>query len=103
MSKIAQLQAYLEQNPKDCFLLHALGLEYVKIGEFETAKSFFERVLETDPQYVGTYYHLGKTYEQLEDSELAMDTYRKGAEVADKIEDSHALSELNMAIWELED
>ncbi len=103
MSKIAQLEALLSDNPKDCFVLHALGLEHVKLGKMEQAKDFFVRVLEADPDYVGTYYHLGKVYEELQDDELAMDAYRKGAQVAEKLEDTHAKSELDMAIWELED
>ncbi len=103
MSKIPQLEALLAQNNKDCFVLHALGLEYIKIDEPERAKDFFVQVLEADPDYVGTYYHLGKVYEQLDDPELAMDTYRKGSAVAEKLEDTHAKSELDMAIWELED
>ncbi len=103
MSKIPQLEALLSENPKDCFLLHALGLEHVKLGDYDAARRFFIQVLEQDADYVGTYYHLGKTYEELDDVELAMDTYRKGAEVAERIEDTHAKSELDMAIWELED
>ncbi len=103
MSKIEKLQAFLQEDPEDCFLLHALGLEYVKIGDLNTALSYFQKVLSVDEKYVGTYYHLGKTYESLNDLELAMDTYLQGATIADELEDSHALSELNTAIWELED
>ncbi len=103
MSKIAQLEALLTENPKDCFVLHALGLEHIKLGKMEQAKDFFLRVLDADPDYVGTYYHLGKVYEELQDDELAMDAYRAGAQVAEKLEDTHAKSELDMAIWELED
>ncbi len=103
MSKVDKLQALLRDNPKDCFLLHALGLEHVKVGKYEEALSYFVSVLDYDPDYVGTYYHLGKLYEDMDDLDLAMDTYRRGAEVADKLEDTHARSELDTAIWELED
>ena len=37
MDRIQQLKAYLAASPTDSFLQHALGLEYIKLGEEEQA------------------------------------------------------------------
>lgn len=55
-----------------------------------------------DPDYVGTYYHLGKLYEEIEEGEKALEIYQKGIEIAKKIKDQHALSELMGAKMNLE-
>ncbi len=103
MKRVEKLKEFLEENPKDCFVLHALGLEYEKQGELEEAQKYFLRVLDTDPDYVGTYYHLGKLYESQAKEEMALDTYNKGIEVAQKLKDKHSQSELETAVWELEE
>ena len=57
MDRIARIQAFLEQNPKDSFLRHALALEYIKLGQLNDAKTLFLAVLSDNPDYVGFYYH----------------------------------------------
>ena len=99
MDRIPRLIEMLETNPQDCFLLHALGLEYAKLGDVQAAKTYFERVLNTDPTYVGTYYQLAKLLEQLGDSIQAISVYEKGMEQAKASNDLHAYNELRSA-WE---
>ncbi len=103
MNRVEKLQDFLSENPNDCFVLHALGLEYLKDGKTDQARDCFLRVLETDPNYVGTYYHLGKTYEQLGQETAAMNTYQKGIQIALQLNDRHSRSELETAVWELGD
>lgn len=93
----------LEQNEKDCFLLHALGLEYIKIGDIETGVTYFQKVLMYDENYVGTYYHLAKNYEKLQLLQKANETYIQGMQVAKSCNDKHAYNELLMAYEELND
>lgn len=103
MSKIPQLMKLLEQNQNDCFLLHALGLEYIKIGDMEKGIDYFQKVLICDENYVGTYYHLAKSFEKMQLIEKANVTYTKGMEVAKRCNDKHAYNELLMAYEELND
>ena len=42
MERIQKLKEFLQVNPDDSFVQHALALEYVKIGEDEQAKELFE-------------------------------------------------------------
>ncbi len=100
-TRIEKLKSMLEQQPEDCFLLHALGLEHVKIDEYEAAISLFEQVLDVDENYVGTYYHLALALANVgEDSKAVFD---KGIAIAQSQNDKHAESELRMAYDEIFD
>jgi Tfp pilus assembly protein PilF len=91
----------LEKNPKDNFLRHALALEYIKTGEDTKARKLFETILTEFPDYVGSYYHLAKLLEKIGDMEAAIQWYEKGMEVAKKVGDRHAYSELQGAYEDL--
>lgn len=47
-------------------------------GSFEEARYFLDRSLELNPDYIGTYYWLGKTYLKLKNSKKAYDLFEKG-------------------------
>jgi len=99
--RILKLQSFLELTPDDSFLKHALALEYVKEGNDAAARLLFEELLSTDPQYIGSYYHLGKLLERLDDPAAAVDCYRKGLQLSKAAGDEHAYNELNAALHEL--
>ena len=99
--RIEKLQEFLKENPKDSFVLHALGLEYVKLGDDAQAMSFFKQVLENDPGYVGTYYQLGKLYERDGFIEEASRIYKAGILTAEGAKDVKARNELEAAYEDL--
>ncbi|MBS1761212.1 MAG: tetratricopeptide repeat protein [Bacteroidetes bacterium] len=101
MNRIDKIKELLVQNPTDSFLQHALALEYIKLGDDESAKVLFIEVLNREPNYVGSYYHLAKLYERNEDFEQAVLWYEKGMEEAKKVGDNHAFGELRAAYEEL--
>jgi tetratricopeptide (TPR) repeat protein len=101
MDRIEKLKEFLRQDPNDNFSRHALGLEFVKRGEELLARELFEEILQRDPGYVGTYYHLGKLLERAGDEHAAIRVYSKGIEEAKRIDDIHALNELRSALEEL--
>ncbi|EEI91876.1 tetratricopeptide repeat protein [Sphingobacterium spiritivorum ATCC 33300] len=96
-SKFEQLQAYLKESPLDPFLHYALANEYLKTGEDLEALSRFIKLTEQFPDYVGTYYHLGKLLEKLDRKDDALLYYQKGMEVAKAKRNMHALNELKGA------
>src|SRR5947207_1597589 len=77
-TRIEQLKKFLGQNSNDSFVLYALAIEYVNIGDDETALDYFKKILQHHPDYTGLYYHLGKLYERMRRKELAEETYREG-------------------------
>lgn len=101
-NRIEQLLEFLKESPNDNFLRYALAQEYVKAGDKQTGYNYYFGLLNDDPDYVATYYHLGKLYESDEENEKALATYAQGIEVATKIGDQHSLSELQSAKLELE-
>lgn len=103
MDRIAKLKVLLLQSPNDSFLKHALALEYIKLGDDETAKIYFETLLEAEPGYVGSYYHLAKLLERKGESDAAISVYEKGMKEAKAASDVHAYNELQAAYEDLMD
>ncbi|MEQ1678118.1 MAG: hypothetical protein ABL876_15530, partial [Chitinophagaceae bacterium] len=66
MDRISKLKEFLAASPADSFLQHALALEYIKLGDDEQARGLFEEILNREPGYIGSYYHLAKLLERQE-------------------------------------
>jgi tetratricopeptide (TPR) repeat protein len=103
MDRIEKIKAMLIENPTDSFLNHALGLEFVKIGNETEAIERFRQVIEMDSMYVGTYYHLAKALERNNDLNDAIAVYQSGILIAASLNDRHAKNELQMALDEILD
>jgi Tfp pilus assembly protein PilF len=101
MDRVARILEFLSANPKDSFLRHALALEYLKLGEDRKARELFEAVLTDDPGYVGSYYHLAKLMENMQETGKAIHWYEKGMEAAKKAGDQHSYNELQAAYEDL--
>jgi tetratricopeptide (TPR) repeat protein len=101
MDRIAKLQELLLVNPADAFAQHALALEFIKIGNDAEARKHFEELLDREPGYVGSYYHLGKLLERGGDIDKAIKIYEKGMEEAKKAGDQKAYGELRGVYEEL--
>lgn len=101
-SRLTKLMAFLKDSPDDSFILFAIAKEHEKLGAVNTALEYYKKLTVVDPNYVGTYYHLGKLQEEAEATDEALKIYQKGIEVAKEIKDQHALSELMGAKMNLE-
>ena len=99
MNRIDKILELLQQMPNDNFLRHALALEYINIGKDDEAKILFESVLKDSPDYIGSYYHLGKLLERTGEKEQAIGCYEKGMQQAKLANDQHAYNELQ-AVYE---
>jgi Tfp pilus assembly protein PilF len=94
MDRIGKLKTFLMSNPADSFLQHALALEYIKMGNETEAKKLFEEILDREPGYIGSYYHLGKLLERNGEKEEALKVYARGMEESRKAGDRHSYNEL---------
>jgi len=99
---IDTLKEFLTDDPNDTFVLFALAKEYEKQKLLKLSLDTFLHLKDKDVNYVGLYYHLGKLYEELGETDLALLTYEDGVSVAKKAADFHALSELHNAKMNLE-
>jgi tetratricopeptide (TPR) repeat protein len=103
MNRMEKLLAYLQDQPNDPFLRHALALEYQKTGQLEEAIKIWRQLLNDSPDYVGSYYHLAAALTSQNAVQEALEWYEKGLAVAKKAGDNHAWNELRMAYDDLMD
>ncbi|MBD3749470.1 MAG: tetratricopeptide repeat protein [Sphingobacteriales bacterium] len=94
INRLEQLLEFSKNEPHDPFLKYALATEYLRLNNPEKALWFYLDLVNQHPDYIGTYYHLGKLYEQLQQSDKALEIYEQGIAIAKKIKDQHALNEL---------
>ena len=100
--RLEQLKALLIEDPDNSFLLFAIAKELEGLEQPDAAIETFLGLIEKDEDYVGTYYHLAKLYEAASDKINALHIYEKGILIAKKLNDLHALSELQNAKMNLE-
>ena len=103
MSRLEQLQKFLEQDPRDSFTRYAIGLEYASKKDLDLAIQSFEELRSLDASYVPTYYQLAACYRDKSDRTNAEAIYKLGISQARAANDLHAASELQAALDELDD
>jgi len=103
MERIEKLRQFLLVDPHDAFVKHALALEYSKIGEDATARQLWEEILQRDPAYTGSYYHLAKLLERTGEKDLAILWYQRGMDAAKAAGEKRTYNELQAAHEDLTD
>jgi len=103
MDRIEKLKEFLLADPHDAFVKHALALEYVNLGEEAQARRLWEEILQRDPSYVGSYYHLARLLERTGQPALALQWYEKGMAAARAAGERKAYNELQAAYEDLQD
>jgi len=96
-NRLQKLLEFLESEPNDEFVQYALATEYLKLNDTAKALEYYEKLVANHPNYTGTYYHLGKLYEQLDRKDDAIKTYQQGMLITRQKRDNHAFSELQSA------
>lgn len=100
-NRLNQLLELLSESKEDSFLLFAVAKEYEKRQEFDQALAHYLKITAFSPKYVGVYYHLGKLYEHLGDTEQAIKTYEAGIKMASAANDAHSRNELSTALMQI--
>ena len=96
--RVKKLEALLEKQGNDPFLLYGLGMEYKKAGDLAKALEYLQRTVQADAGYCYAYYQRGQVHELAGDVEAARSAYREGIEAALKKGDEHARSEIQGAL-----
>ncbi len=100
--RINKLLEFYTATPNDTFVIYALANEYVQCGQDDEALKYYNILQENFPDYVATYYHLGKLYARRELKDEALEIYKTGIEKAKLAKDNHSLAELQTAFTNLD-
>ncbi len=92
----------LETNPRDSFLHYAAALEHQKNGDLNGAIKIMQKIVKNDPDYLASYYQLGKMLEEKNKAEEAVEVYKSGKSIARKQNDMKTLGELAEALMLLD-
>ena len=92
-SRLDQLFDFYKEDPNDPFTIYAIATEYLKI-DIEKSRYYYELLLANHENYVGTYYHAGKLYEQIGEKDQAEKIYKKGMQISRQEGNQHAFAEL---------
>lgn len=98
--RLKQLYKFYEEEPNDPFNSYALALEYLKTDR-EKAEEFFEILLEKHSDYLPTYYHAAKFFQDKGERTKAIGLYERGIHLAQTSGDRKAAMELKSAYDEL--
>lgn len=102
MSRLAQLEALLQADPRDPFLLYGLAQEHAKLNDHARAIDFYDRCLAADPAYGYAYFHKARAQLALDDPAAARATLEAGLRAARDAGDAHAVSEIRGFLDELD-
>jgi tetratricopeptide (TPR) repeat protein len=95
------LEQFVAQKPADAFARYGLALECAKLGDDQAATGHFEKLLETNPQYVAGYFQYGQFLSRLGRLDEARKLLSDGIVVAQKAGDSHSRDEMQAALSSL--
>jgi Tfp pilus assembly protein PilF len=98
--RLKQLHKFYEEDPSDPFNVYALALEYLH-ADIAKAEQFFEILLKEHKDYLPTYYHAARLFQDKGEKEKAISVYENGISLARTCGDRKALRELQSAYDEL--
>jgi HemY protein len=75
--RFAFTESLLKKNPHSQTLLYCLGYQSIELQLWGKAKHYLEQSIALHPTYK-SYHQLGRLYEQLNDSAMALDSYKRG-------------------------
>jgi predicted Zn-dependent protease len=102
MDKIAGLKEVLELDPKNSFARYGLAMELAGRGEIAAAVGEFDTLLESDPGYTAGYFMAAQTLANAGRTAEAIERLKAGIASAARSGNTHAQSEMQAMLDELE-
>lgn len=102
INRMEMITEMLVKNPDDTFLNYAAALEHKKAKKPKNAIRIFKKIVSQDPDYLATYYQLGKLLEEVGKTDEAIEVYKAGRQLAKKTNDVKATGELSEALMILD-
>lgn len=101
MDRIATLNEILSQDPTNAFARYGLAMEYANAGDAARALEEFGKLLEAHPDYAAGYFMAAQTLVKSGKNDDAKAMLEKGIAAARRKGDSHAASEMQAMLDEL--
>jgi predicted Zn-dependent protease len=102
MDKISGLKEILSLDPRNSFARYGIAMELVGRGEKAAALAEFDTLLANDPEYTAGYFMAGQTLAGEGRAQEAISRLKEGINCAARNGNSHALSEMQAMLEELE-
>jgi tetratricopeptide (TPR) repeat protein len=102
VTRLEQLQQFVDDDPDDPFNLYALALELTK-SDAAKAETLFKKLLSEHKDYLPTYYQAANLFESNGEHDLAIMTLQNGIALARSTNERKALSELQTMLDEFGD
>jgi predicted Zn-dependent protease len=102
MDKIAGLKEILALDPKNSFARYGIAMELAKRGDAAAAVSEFDTLLALDPDYTAGYFMAAQTLTTAGRTAEAIERLKAGISCAARSGNTHALSEMQGMLDELD-
>jgi predicted Zn-dependent protease len=102
MDKIAGLKEILALDPKNSFARYGIAMELASRGETAAALAEFDALLANDPDYTAGYFMSAQTLANAGWTAEAVERLKVGVGCAARSGNSHALSEMQSMLDELD-
>jgi predicted Zn-dependent protease len=102
MDKIAGLREILALDAKNSFARYGIAMELARSGQTDEALKEFDTLLENDPDYTAGYFMAAQTLAGAGRTAEAIARLKAGISCAARTDNSHALSEMQGMLDELD-
>jgi predicted Zn-dependent protease len=102
MDKIAGLNEILAMDPKNSFARYGIAIELAARGETAAAVTEFDTLLADDPDYTAGYFMAAQTLAKAGRTAEAIERLKAGVSCAARSGNSHAMSEMQGMLDELD-
>ena len=101
MSRIDSLKEILAQDPNNTLARYGLAMEHSNAGQFDAALKEFQTLLSSNPDYPAAYFMAAQTLVKAHRPDEAKNMLTDGIAAAQRKRDSHAASEMQGMLDEL--
>ncbi len=102
MDRIERLKQLVALDPESEVAQFGLGQAYLDAGKYAEAIAPLKKAIEIKPDYTAAYYALAGALEKVDLMNEAMQTYRKGIEIGEKMRDMIPLEKMRARLARLE-
>jgi predicted Zn-dependent protease len=102
MDKIAGLKEILAMDPGNAFARYGLAMEYVNQGQVATGLAEFDALIAAHPDYTAGYQMAAQTLAKVERISEAIARLKDGIASAQRTGNTHAMSEMQGMLDELD-